>query len=69
MQFIPKLRSPAAVPLAVAGALALATAAWAAEPSASSSAPQVHQAEVAGAAGIGIQVETGESRYKTGYLA
>jgi len=69
MQFIPKLRSPAAVPLAVAGALALATAAWAAEPSASSSAPQVHQAEVAGAAGIAAQVKAGESVYQTVCLA
>jgi nitrite reductase (NO-forming)/hydroxylamine reductase len=69
MQFIPKLRSPAAVPLAVAGALALATAAWAAEPAASSSAPQVHQAEVAGAAGIGAQVKAGESVYQTVCLA
>ena len=69
MQFIAKLRSPAAVPLAVAGALALATAAWAAEPSASSSAPQVHQAEVAGAAGIAAQVKAGESVYQTVCLA
>jgi nitrite reductase (NO-forming)/hydroxylamine reductase len=69
MQFIPKLRSPAAIPLAVAGALALATAAWAAEPAASSSAPQVHQAEVAGAAGIGAQVKAGESVYQTVCLA
>ncbi len=69
MQFIPKLRSPAAVPLAVAGALALATAAWAAEPSVSSSAPQVHQAEVAGAAGIAAQVKAGESVYQTVCLA
>jgi len=69
MQFIPKLRAPAAVPLAVAGALALATAAWAAEPSASSSAPQVHQAEVAGAAGIAAQVKAGESVYQTVCLA
>ena len=69
MQSIPKLRSPAAVPLAVAGALALATAAWAAEPSASASAPQVHQAEVAGAAGIAAQVKAGESVYQTVCLA
>jgi len=69
MQFIPKLRSPAAVPLAVAGALALATAAWAAEPSASASAPQVHQAEVAGAAGVAAQVKAGESVYQTVCLA
>ena len=69
MQLNPKLRSPAAVPLAVAGALALATAAWAAEPSASASAPQVHQAEVAGAAGIGAQVKAGESVYQTVCLA
>ncbi|HSW33164.1 MAG TPA: cytochrome D1 domain-containing protein [Steroidobacteraceae bacterium] len=69
MQFIPKLRSPAAVPLAVAGALALATAAWATEPSASASAPQVHQAEVAGAAGIAAQVKAGESVYQTVCLA
>jgi nitrite reductase (NO-forming)/hydroxylamine reductase len=69
MQFIPKLRSPAVVPLAVAGALALATTAWAAEPSASSSAPQVHQAEVAGAAGIAAQVKAGEGVYQTVCLA
>jgi nitrite reductase (NO-forming)/hydroxylamine reductase len=69
MQFIPKLRSPAAVPLAVAGALALATAAWATEPSVSASAPQVHQAEVAGAAGIAAQVKAGESVYQTVCLA
>ncbi len=69
MQFNPKLRSPAAVPLAVAGAVALATAAWAAEPSASASAPQVHQAEVAGAAGIAAQVKAGESVYQTVCLA
>jgi len=69
MQSIPKLRSPAAVSLAVAGAFALATAAWAAEPSASSSAPQVHQAEVAGAAGIAAQVKSGESVYQTVCLA
>ena len=69
MQFISKLRSPAAVPLAVAGALAIATVAWAAEPSASSSAPQVHQAEVAGAAGIAAQVKTGETVYQTVCLA
>jgi len=69
MQFIPKLRSPAVVPLAVAGALALATTAWAAEPSTSSSAPQVHQAEVAGAAGIAAQVKAGEGVYQTVCLA
>ena len=69
MQSNPKLRSPAAVPLAVAGAFALATAAWAAEPSASSSAPQVHQAEVAGAADVTAQVKAGETVYQTVCLA
>jgi nitrite reductase (NO-forming)/hydroxylamine reductase len=69
MQSIPKLRSPAAVPLAIAGVFALATAAWAVEPSASASAPQVHQAEVAGAAGIAAQVKAGESVYQTVCLA
>jgi nitrite reductase (NO-forming)/hydroxylamine reductase len=69
MQFISKLRSPAAVPLAVAGALAIATAAWAAEPSAGSSAPQVHQAEVAGAADVTAQVKAGETVYQTVCLA
>jgi len=40
-----------------------------AEPSTSSSAPQVHQAEVAGAAGIAAQVKAGEGVYQTVCLA
>jgi nitrite reductase (NO-forming)/hydroxylamine reductase len=55
-----KLRSPAAIALAAAGALVLSTAAW---------AQQVHQAEVAGAADIAAQVKAGESVYQTVCLA
>jgi nitrite reductase (NO-forming)/hydroxylamine reductase len=62
------LRSSVAT-LAAAGALALAATSWAAEPSASPSAPQVHQAEVAGAAGVAAQVKAGESVYQTVCLA
>jgi len=62
------LRSSAAT-LAAAGALALTATSWAAEPSASPSAPQVHQAEVAGAAGIAAQVKAGETVYQTVCLA
>ena len=62
------LRSSVAT-LAAAGALALAASSWAAEPSASPSAPQVHQAEVAGAAGIAAQIKAGESVYQTVCLA
>jgi nitrite reductase (NO-forming)/hydroxylamine reductase len=62
------LRSSVAT-LAAAGALALGATSWAAEPSASPSAPQVHQAEVAGAAGVAAQVKAGESVYQTVCLA
>ncbi len=62
------LRSSVAT-LAAAGALALAATSWAAEPSASPNAPQVHQAEVAGAAGIAARVKAGEAVYQTVCLA
>jgi nitrite reductase (NO-forming)/hydroxylamine reductase len=50
----------AAVALVVTGSMALAGTAW---------AQQVHQAEVAGAAGIGPQVKAGEAVYQTVCLA
>jgi len=50
-----------AIPIsATLGAGALAQA-----PSTSGSSPQVHQAEVAGAAGIANQVKAGEATYQT----
>jgi len=50
----------AVVALAVTGSMALAGTAW---------AQQVHQAEVAGAAGIGAQLKAGEGVYQTVCLA
>jgi nitrite reductase (NO-forming)/hydroxylamine reductase len=64
----PSLRSAVAT-LAAASALVLAATSWAAEPSASAGAPQVHQAEVAGAAGVAAQVKAGEAVYQTVCLA
>jgi len=57
-----KLHLPvnAALALAVTGSMALATTAW---------AQQVHQAEVAGAAGIAAQVKSGEAVYQTVCMA
>ncbi len=54
------LRSPAAVTLAVAGSLALATTAW---------AQAVHKAEVAGAAASAAQIESGKKVYEVACLA
>jgi nitrite reductase (NO-forming)/hydroxylamine reductase len=60
MNSTPKLRSPAAVAIAVVGALVLSTTAW---------AQQVHRAEVAGAADVAAQVKSGEAVYQTACLA
>jgi mono/diheme cytochrome c family protein len=49
--------------------LALATTSWAAEPSTSKSAPQVHQAEVAGAAATPAQIAAGKAVYDVACLA
>ncbi len=54
------LRSPAAVTLAVAGSLALATTAW---------AQAVHKAEVAGAAASAAQIESGKKVFEVACLA
>jgi nitrite reductase (NO-forming)/hydroxylamine reductase len=54
------LRSPAAVTLAVAGSLALASTAW---------AQAVHKAEVAGAAASPAQIESGKKVYEVACLA
>jgi len=64
----PSLRSAAAM-LASASVLALATTSWAAEPSTSKSAPQVHQAEVAGAAATPAQIAAGKAVYDVACLA
>jgi len=53
-------RTRAAMSLAVAGSLAFATTAW---------AQQVHQAEVAGAAGVAAQVKEGEKVFQTVCMA
>ena len=69
MKSKPGLRAPAAVALAVAGTFTFVATAWAQAPSASAAAPQVHQAEVAGAGGVAAQVKTGETVYQTTCLA
>ena len=55
--------------LAIPISASLGVSAVAQQPSASGSSPQVHQAEVAGAAGISAQVKAGESTYQTVCLA
>ena len=62
------LRSSIAT-LAAAGALALAATSGAAEPSTSPSAPQVHQAEVAGAGATPAQIAAGKAVYDVACLA
>ena len=53
-------RTRSALALGVAGALAIATTAWAQQPATSATAPQVHQAEVAGASALAAQVADGK---------
>ncbi len=61
MTSTPKLRSPAALALAVTGALVLSTAAW---------AQQVHKAEVAGASGATpAQIASGKAVFEVACLA
>ncbi len=55
--------------LAIPISASLGAGALAQQPSASGSSPQVHQAEVAGAAGISAQMKAGESTYQTVCLA
>ena len=55
--------------LAIPISASLGAGALAQQPSASGSSPQVHQAEVAGAAGIAAQMKAGESTYQTVCLA
>ena len=60
---------PAVATLAATGALALAATSWAAEPSTSPSAPQVHQAEVASAGATPVQLAAGKTVYEVACLA
>ena len=55
--------------LAIPISASMGAGALAQQPSASGSSPQVHQAEVAGAAGISAQMKSGESTYQTVCLA
>ena len=59
------VRSPIRLALAAAGCLAFGAAAWAQQPSPASAAPQVHQAEVAGAVSLEAQIASGKKVYDT----
>ncbi len=58
-----------ALSLGAVGTLALAATAFAQQPAASATAPQVHQAEVAGASSVAQQVAQGKAVYDTVCLA
>ena len=58
-----------ALSLGAMGALALATTALAQQPAASAAAPQVHQAEVAGASTVAAQVAEGKTVFDTVCMA
>ncbi len=62
-------RMRSALSLGAMGALALATTAFAQQPAPSAAAPQVHQAEVAGASAVAAQVAEGKKVFDTVCMA